>query len=219
MPPELPAVRNRLHVATSPFVVVIGHDPKADRDWVEIADDTGRVAPDTALYERFPQYYQKYNGSVRDLIIEAAPRVRYGNVVKVMDAACQAGFSEFGLANSALGATRHVFPPPGFQKELPGCRRAVKGEVLEGPGPRPPHQHVILVEITSTNDVWINKHRTTSARLYEDLSRAVHHFGNDDAGLPHLSLVADADASWQTIITVLDAARQAGDDDVGFVTQ
>ena len=207
---------NRLHVSTSPFVVVIGHDSKSGKDWVEIDDDTDRIAPDAGLYGRFPQYYQKYHGSVRDVIIEAAPRVRYGNVVKVMDAACGAGFEAFGLANSILGVTRRVYPPPGFQKELPRCHRPVKGEIRDF---FPRHDRNIVVEVFATDNVWINKHRTTSARLYGDMSQAVRLYRTNSAPFPHVSLVADADASWKTIITVLDAARFAGDDDVGFVTQ
>ena len=37
--------------------------------------------------------------------------------------------------------------------------------------------------------------------------------------LTHISLIADSAANYNTIIKILDAARQAGDDDVGFVTQ
>jgi biopolymer transport protein ExbD len=32
----------------------------------------------------------------------------------------------------------------------------------------------------------------------------------------HIAITADAATTWGTIIRILDAARQAGDDDVGF---
>ena len=105
--------------------------------------------------------------------------------------------------------------PPGFQKELPKKNDApqkINQSQLK---------HQIDVEVSANNRIFIDGRQTSDARLYDDMAAAIryHHDHANQGYLMHVSLVADADASYNTIIKILDAARQAGDDDVGFVTQ
>jgi biopolymer transport protein ExbD len=105
--------------------------------------------------------------------------------------------------------------PPGFQKELPKKSDAptkINQSQLK---------HQIDVEVSANNRVFIDGRQTTDARLYDDMAAAVKfHKDNANRGyLTHISLVADSAASYNTIIKILDAARLADDDDVGFVTQ
>jgi biopolymer transport protein ExbD len=104
--------------------------------------------------------------------------------------------------------------PPGFQKELP------KKNTSQNPVTQTMIRHQIEVQVTATNKIYIDGKPTTEARLYDDMNTAVsYHRAHAKQGyLTHISLVADAGASYNTIIKILDAARQAGDDDVGFVT-
>ncbi len=105
--------------------------------------------------------------------------------------------------------------PPGFQKELPKKSDAptkINQSQLK---------HQIDVEVSANNRVFIDGRQTTDERLYDDMAAAVKfHKENANRGyLTHISLVADSAASYNTIIKILDAARLADDDDVGFVTQ
>ena len=104
--------------------------------------------------------------------------------------------------------------PPGFQKELP-----------KHAPPNPQQQnknqtHAIDVEVNAHNVVYIDGRKTSDARLYDDMATAItYHKAHAAQGyLEHISLTADSGASYNTIIKILDAAREAGDDDVGFVT-
>ncbi|MBV8081913.1 MAG: biopolymer transporter ExbD [Candidatus Eremiobacteraeota bacterium] len=105
--------------------------------------------------------------------------------------------------------------PPGFQKELPK-----KSDAPTKINQNQLH-HQIDVEVSANNRVFIDGRQTTDERLYDDMAAAVKfHKENANRGyLTHISLVADSAASYNTIIKILDAARQANDDDVGFVTQ
>ena|ERR1017187_3615454 len=105
--------------------------------------------------------------------------------------------------------------PPGFQKELPKKSDAptkINQSQLK---------HQIEVEVSATNHIFVDGRSTTEARLYDDMAAAVKYHKEHVAQgyLTHISLIADAAASYNTIIKILDAARQANDDDVGFVTQ
>jgi len=105
--------------------------------------------------------------------------------------------------------------PPGFQKELPKKSNAptkININTLK---------HQIEVQVSANNRVFIDGRPTSEARLYDDMANAVNfHRAHAYQGyLMHIALVADANASYNTIIKILDAARQAGDDDVGLVTQ
>lgn len=103
--------------------------------------------------------------------------------------------------------------PPGFQKELAGSARHKNGTNII--------RREIQVQVSANNRILVGGHLTPINGLYQALSDAVA-FQKAHARFgytTHISLVADADASYSTIIKILDAAREAGDDDVGFVTQ
>ena len=104
--------------------------------------------------------------------------------------------------------------PPGFQKQLPKKNNApqnvTKNQLI----------HSIDVEVTAKNRIYIDAKEVPSERLYQVMADTVaFHQKHEPTYNTHISLIADEDASYNTIIKILDAARQAGDDDVGFVTQ
>ncbi|MBC5827200.1 MAG: biopolymer transporter ExbD [Candidatus Eremiobacteraeota bacterium] len=105
--------------------------------------------------------------------------------------------------------------PPGFQKELPNKNNAPQKLNLKT------LVHQIQVQVSATNRVFIDGHPTTTATLYQSMADAVkYHQEHAAQGFTtHISLIADNDAPYNTIVKVLDAARQANDDDVGFVTE
>src|SRR5579864_12939 len=105
--------------------------------------------------------------------------------------------------------------PPGFQKELPKKSNA----------PQHITQHQlkrqISVVVSATNRIYIDGKPVPMADLY-NVMVDTYRYHKDHAAqgyLTHVSLLADNAASYNTIIKILDAARQAGDDDVGFVTE
>ena len=105
--------------------------------------------------------------------------------------------------------------PPGFQKELPKSNHNNQQNVTKN------QLHFqIQVEVTATNRIFVDGKPTTVNGIYPAISSAVaYHKAHAAQGyLTHISLIADTDAKYDTIIKILDAARAAGDDDVGFVT-
>ena len=58
----------------------------------------------------------------------------------------------------------------------------------------------------------------SSETLYARVAQAVASHTGRPGYSRHIALLADRDASYDAIIRILDAARQAQDDDVGFVT-
>ena len=105
--------------------------------------------------------------------------------------------------------------PPGFQKQLPKKNNTPQSINLKQ------LQRSINVEVTAKNHIFIDAKPVTMERLYQTMSDTVaFHKNHENQGYnTHVSLLADQDASYDTIIKILDAARQAGDDDVGFVTE
>jgi biopolymer transport protein ExbD len=95
-PPPVPIAHNKLKVQNSPLVVII-----SPKDEIQIGAD---VIPKAQIYDRFKAYFDQLNGTQNDIIIKAAPTSKYGTVLTVMDAAKNAGFTEFGLANKVQGA-------------------------------------------------------------------------------------------------------------------
>ncbi len=104
--------------------------------------------------------------------------------------------------------------PPGFQKELPKSNNQPK-KITQN------QLHFqIQVAVTANNRIFVDGHPTTVNGIYDAISGAVtYHKAHIAQGYTtHISLIADTDAKYDTIIKILDAARQVGDDDVGFVT-
>ena len=67
--------------------------------------------------------------------------------------------------------------------------------------------------VSEKGTVFIDNRKTDTAHIYADMADVRRRRGNK-----HVSLTADVKAPYQAIITVLDAARLTGLDDVGFVT-
>ena len=98
--------------------------------------------------------------------------------------------------------------PPGFQKGFPTCCHGTHGTV------RAP----IRVEIASGPRFFLDGHRVAGAQLYRSMALAVERARSDPAHYTdHIELTGSASVPYDAIVKVLDAGRQAGDDDVGLI--
>ncbi len=95
--------------------------------------------------------------------------------------------------------------PPGFEKELPNknpnssTENKNKNDIEVDVN----NKGVIFVDGTKTDEVGVYR------VIYDASKKKPHH---------HVAVVADAKAPYGIIIRILDAAKQAGLEDVGFVT-
>ncbi len=96
--------------------------------------------------------------------------------------------------------------PPGFQKNLPDKSDNSPIQQLK-------KNDNIQVLISEKGVIYIDNKRTDADHIYADMADVKRRRGNK-----HVSLTADVKAPYQAVITVLDAARINGLDDVGFVT-
>src|SRR6202167_3313629 len=96
--------------------------------------------------------------------------------------------------------------PPGFQKNLPDKSDNSPIQQLK-------KNDNIQVLISEKGVIYIDNKKTDAVHIYADLAEVKRVRGNK-----HVSLTADVKAPYQAVITVLDAARLNGLDDVGFVT-
>jgi biopolymer transport protein ExbD len=96
--------------------------------------------------------------------------------------------------------------PPGFQKNLPD-----KSD--NSPIVQQKKQDNIEVLISEKGVMYVDNKKSDTAHIYADMAEAKREKGDK-----HVSLTADVKAPYQAVITVLDAARLNGLDDVGFVT-
>jgi biopolymer transport protein ExbD len=96
--------------------------------------------------------------------------------------------------------------PPGFQKNLPDKSDNSPIQQLK-------KNDNIQVLISEKGVIYIDNKKTDTEHIYADMADVKRHRGNK-----HVSLTADVKAPYQAVITVLDAARLNGLDDVGFVT-
>ncbi|SRR5579872_216510 len=103
-PPPVPEAKNKIKVTQSPIVMIISHNPKTNQDEVQIGAETIQK---TELYDHMRAYHDQF-GNQTDIIIKAAPTVKYGTVLTVMDAAKEAGFTQFGLANKIQGSGNNL---------------------------------------------------------------------------------------------------------------
>jgi biopolymer transport protein ExbD len=95
--------------------------------------------------------------------------------------------------------------PPGFQKDLPDASTPAQS--------RPDKKNNIEVEVSERGGIFIDGKRTDEANVYGALGDTIRRRGK-----LHISLAADAKAPYRIIIRILDAARESGVEDVGFVT-
>jgi biopolymer transport protein ExbD len=95
--------------------------------------------------------------------------------------------------------------PPGFEKELPN----------KNPNSSTQHKNKndIEVDVNNKGVIYVDGEKTNETGIYRVLydasKKKPHH---------HVSIIADAKAPYGIIIRILDAARQTGLEDVGFVT-
>ena len=95
--------------------------------------------------------------------------------------------------------------PPGFEKKLP-----------DPGGAPPPHAaaaRTIEVVVNERGTIFVDGKPSGERALYADLLDTVRRRGR-----LHVALAADVKAPYSAVIRVLDAAKIAGLDDVGFVT-
>jgi len=104
-PPAVPEAKNRVKVTNSTIVMIITHNPKTNQDEIQVGADTN--IPKADIYDHMKAYHDQF-GNQDDIIIKAAPTVKYGTVLTVMDAAKSAGFSQFGLANKIQGSGNNL---------------------------------------------------------------------------------------------------------------
>ena len=96
--------------------------------------------------------------------------------------------------------------PPGFEKQLPDSNS----------NPPPQQQKKadnIEVLVNETGTIFVDGKRSDTKHIYADMLDVARRKPNK-----HVSLTADVKAPYGTIIRILDAAKIAHLEDVGFVT-
>jgi biopolymer transport protein ExbD len=95
--------------------------------------------------------------------------------------------------------------PPGFEKELPNNNNSQ---------PQTQQQHNdIEVDVNNKGVIFVDGQKTDAQGVYNVMLTERQKKGNK-----HVSIIADAKAPYGVIIRILDAAKIAGLEDVGFVT-
>jgi biopolymer transport protein TolR len=95
--------------------------------------------------------------------------------------------------------------PPGFEKELPNKNN--------NPSTQNKNKNDIEVDVNNKGVIFVDGTKTDQVGIYRvmyDASKKKPHH--------HVAIVADAKAPYGIIIRILDAAKSAGLEDVGFVT-
>ena len=95
--------------------------------------------------------------------------------------------------------------PPGFEKELPNNNN--------NSASNPNKKNDIEVIVNNRGVIYVDGTRTDETGVYAVMAEDRLKRGNK-----HVSITADAKAPYGVIVRILDAAKQAGLEDVGFVT-
>jgi biopolymer transport protein TolR len=95
--------------------------------------------------------------------------------------------------------------PPGFEKQL--------GKSSNAPATNNNNHNNIEVDVNAHGVIAVDGVKANSLTIYSVLADDIR-----KRGKKHISIIADAKAPYGIIIRILDAARAAGTDDVGFVT-
>jgi biopolymer transport protein ExbD len=95
--------------------------------------------------------------------------------------------------------------PPGFEKELPNNNNSQ-------PQNQTKHND-IEVDVRKDGVIFVDGQRTDESGIYGVMLTERSKRGNK-----HVSIIADAKSPYGVIIRILDAAKVAGLEDVGFVT-
>ena len=96
--------------------------------------------------------------------------------------------------------------PPGFEKQLPDKNDNT-------PQQQQKKTDNIEVLVNETGTIFVDGKRSDPTHIYADMADVRQRKGNK-----HVSLTADVKAPYGIIIRILDAAKIAGLEDVGFVT-
>jgi biopolymer transport protein TolR len=99
-----------------------------------------------------------------------------------------------------------LITPPGFQKQLPD-----KSD--NSPVTIQKKSKTIEVLVNDKGRIFVDNKETDATHIYSDMLDVARRRGH-----LHVSLAADVKAPYGVIIKILDAAKIAGLDDVGFVT-
>jgi biopolymer transport protein TolR len=99
-----------------------------------------------------------------------------------------------------------LITPPGFQKQLPNKSNPNQVNTDD-------KRKTIEVDVNDRGVIFVDGQRSTVQSIYNDMAEVERRRGN-----LHVSIVADAKAPYGLIIRILDAAKLAGLEDVGFVT-
>ena len=99
-----------------------------------------------------------------------------------------------------------LITPPGFQKQLPNKSNPNQTNNDD-------KKKTIEVDVNNKDVIFVDGKRSSEQAIYYDMASVEQRRGN-----LHVSIVADAKAKYGIIIRILDAAKQAGLNDVGFVT-
>ena len=95
--------------------------------------------------------------------------------------------------------------PPGFEKELPNKNPSNATNTH--------NKNDIEVDVNNKGVIFVDGEKTDEVGIYR-----VMYDAQRKKPKHHVSIVADAKAPYGIIIRILDAAKQAGLEDVGFVT-
>jgi biopolymer transport protein ExbD len=95
--------------------------------------------------------------------------------------------------------------PPGFEKELPNHSNNNSQNNQQ--------KHDIEVDVNNRGVIFVDGTKTDEAGIYQVMAQAAKKKPRH-----HVSIIADAKAPYGVIIRILDAAQEAGLEDVGFVT-
>ncbi len=97
--------------------------------------------------------------------------------------------------------------PPGFQKELPNKNDPSNNQQQD-------NKKVIDIEVNNKGVIFVDNAKADEKSIYSILVQTAAKRGNKT----HVSITSDAKAPYGIIIRILDAAKNANLDDVGFVT-
>jgi biopolymer transport protein ExbD len=95
--------------------------------------------------------------------------------------------------------------PPGFEKELPNHSNNNTNQ--------PQNKNSIEVDVNDKGVIFVDGTKTNEQGIYQVMAATAKKKPHK-----HVSVIADAKAPYGVIIRILDAAKEAGLEDVGFVT-
>jgi biopolymer transport protein TolR len=96
--------------------------------------------------------------------------------------------------------------PPGFEKELPNKNNNAQQNQAK-------NKNDIEVDVNDKGVIFVDGIKTNEVQIYR-----VMYDASKKKPRHHVAIIADAKAPYGIIIRILDAAKQAGLEDVGFVT-